>query len=264
MIQVIRPPAVAGTFYPQRPSELRSTIASLLADKKASTKTQPRGLIVPHAGYQYSGPVAATGFAQLMPFDESIRRVMVVGPAHHFGFLGLALPEANGFDTPLGRVPLDERSMERLLEFPQVKLSSRAHQAEHSLEVEVPFLQFVLPGGFELTPLIVGDAEGDAVADVMELFWRDPHALIVVSSDLSHYHDYQTACRVDGQTTRWIESLDGHPIGPDHACGFAAIRGLLRCAKKHGESVKAIDVRNSGDIAGVSDEVVGYGAFVAT
>lgn len=262
MLQLIRPAAVAGSFYPSDPDTLRSMIEGLLRENQSIATSRPKAIIVPHAGYLFSGPVAAKAYSQLTPYENSIKKILLLGPAHHVGFRGLAVSDANCFETPLGRIPVDVRGVERAFSLPQVCVSGRAHQAEHSLEVQLPFLQHLLPEGFEITPLVIGEAEAIEVAEVIEDCWGDPEALVVVSSDLSHYHDYDTACKLDRETSHWIEKLRWEKLQPDRACGFAAIRGLLRVARHHHATVKTMDVRNSGDTSGPRDEVVGYGAFV--
>ncbi len=187
---------------------------------------------------------------------------MLLGPAHHVGFRGLAVCDAEFFETPLGRVSVDMESVERISSLPQVHLFDKAHTVEHSLEVQLPFLQVALPQGFLLTPLAVGDASTQEVAEVLDALWDGPKSLLVVSSDLSHYHNYETARELDQETTRWIESLKPEKLGAEGACGYAGIRGLLACAEQRHLQVKALDVRNSGDTAGPRNEVVGYGAYV--
>jgi AmmeMemoRadiSam system protein B len=262
----VRSPVVAGFFYPSDPAELEAAVAGYLEAASAHAKSQPpqaapKALIAPHAGYVYSGPVAASVYARLSPVRARIERVVLLGPSHRMPLPGLAASGADVFLTPLGEVPVDRQAVERILRFPQVKLLEAAHEGEHSLEVQLPFLQRVLER-FSLVPLSVGDATPEEVDAVLEELWGGPETLIVVSSDLSHYHDYDTARKLDAQTTRSIEALDPVGLGPDSACGRVPARGLLLAARRHGLSVETVDLRNSGDTAGPRHEVVGYGAYV--
>lgn len=260
----IRPPAVAGMFYPREKETLRAAIAESFAAARTggeNAPAMPKAVIAPHAGYIYSGPVAASAYAHLAPLADAIRRVVLLGPSHHIGFPGLALPGADAFATPLGMVPVDRAAVTGLAGFNQVDVVPAAHAAEHSLEVHLPFLQTILDR-FTLVPLVVGDAAPDDVAAVLETLWNDPETLIVVSSDLSHYHDYDTARRMDAATSAAIEALDDARIGWDDACGRLAVCGLLRVARDRGLAARTVDLRNSGDTAGPRDRVVGYGAYV--
>jgi AmmeMemoRadiSam system protein B len=257
---------VAGFFYPSDPAELEAAVAGYLEAASAHAKSQPaqtppKALIAPHAGYVYSGPVAASVYARLAPVRARIERVVLLGPSHRVPLPGLAASGADVFLTPLGEVPVDRQAVERLLRFPQVKLLEAAHEGEHSLEVQLPFLQRVLER-FSLVPLSVGDATPEEVDAVLEELWGGPETLIVVSSDLSHYYDYDTARKLDAQTTQAIEALDPRGLGTDSACGRVPARGLLLAARRHGLSVETVDLRNSGDTAGPRHQVVGYGAYV--
>lgn len=259
----IRNPAVAGSFYPRDPVELRQTVERHLRDASSdSVQLRPKALIVPHAGYQYSGPVAASGYARLRAAGGSIRRVVLLGPAHRVPVQGLAAPRADTFATPLGPITIDHESIRAVQHLPQVLLDDTAHRMEHSLEVQLPFLQVVLPS-FSLVPFAVGDVSAECVAEVLTELWDGPETLIVVSSDLSHFHDYETARRLDEQTSQAIERLQWRDLQGDRACGYVALRGLLRRAAELGLSVRRVDLRNSGDTAGPRDRVVGYGAYVA-
>ncbi|HEY7841614.1 MAG TPA: AmmeMemoRadiSam system protein B [Gammaproteobacteria bacterium] len=254
-----RPPAVAGYFYPAEGTRLEATLAAMLAE--AGTEgAAPKALIAPHAGYVYSGPVAARAYALLAGARQRIRRVVLLGPAHRVYVRGLALPSVQRFDTPLGSVPLDEEAVRRLRALPQVEVSDTAHAAEHSLEVHVPFLQHLLDD-FTLVPLVVGEATPEEVAEVLQLLWGGEETLIVISTDLSHYHDYATARHIDAATSAAIERLDLESIGPEQACGCMPLRGLLHLCRKTGLRVRRLDLRNSGDTAGSRDRVVGYGAY---
>ena len=251
----IRPAAVAGLFYPGEPAALRALLAEQLAENPAQGPA-PKALIVPHAGYVYSGPVAARAYNLLPP---GVRRVVLLGPAHRVPLRGLALPTVSAFRTPLGDVPLDLEAMGSLGALPQVVRSDEAHRLEHSLEVHLPFLQMRL-GEFRLVPLVVGWASPAAVAEVLEHMWGGPETLVVVSSDLSHYHPYADAQRLDEDTARRIESLQ-LPLEGEQACGAHPLNGLLDLARAKHLSIARLDLRNSGDTAGSRDRVVGYGAW---
>jgi AmmeMemoRadiSam system protein B len=256
----IRRPAVAGLFYPADPVQLRLEIEGYLSEV-APAPAEPKAIIVPHAGYRYSGPVAATGYAQLASLRGRITRVVLLGPTHYVRFRGLAASSADAYATPLGLVPLDKPALAQALECPAVQVLDAAHLREHSLEVHLPFLQVVL-GAFQLVPLVVGQAEADETAEVLERLWGGPETLIVVSSDLSHYHDSAAARRLDAETCRLIESRCGEQLTEQSACGCRAIRGLLAIAARRSLPVTTLDLRNSGDTAGGRDRVVGYGAWL--
>jgi len=254
-----REPAVAGLFYPADRATLAQTVTDLLAGATARLGP-PKALIVPHAGYVYSGPVAASGYALLAPVRALIRRVVLLGPAHRVAFSGIALPSAATFTTPLGPVALDSAALADLRQLTGCRSNDQAHALEHSLEVHLPFLQQALDD-FTLVPLVVGEAEPAVVAAVLEQLWDGPETLIVVSSDLSHYHDYATAQALDGATTQAIEALDPARIGYGQACGRNPVNGLLEVARRRGLKVTTVDLRNSGDTSGSRDSVVGYGTY---
>lgn len=258
---VVRPPAVAGYFYPGNERDLRQSVTENLASAKtAGTPTAPKALVAPHAGYIYSGPTAAMAYTAIQANRDVITRVILLGPAHRVYVRGLALSSATHFSTPLGLVEIDQTAVASLKKLPQVLVSDAAHKQEHSLEVQLPFLQSILDQ-FTLVPLVVGEARPAEVAEVLELLWGGPETLVVISSDLSHYHDYQTARRIDAATTHAIENMQLESIGSEHACGCMPLRGLLKVARDHGLRVKTLDTRNSGDTAGTRDQVVGYGAY---
>jgi AmmeMemoRadiSam system protein B len=257
----IRSPAVAGTFYPADASRLRAAVEShLAAAGRPHPDRPPKAVIAPHAGYAYSGPVAGHAFASMSEGASQIRRIVVIGPAHFVPFRGIAVPGAEVFRTPLGDVPVDRDAIEMILDLPQVRAADRPHEPEHALEVELPFLQTVL-NDFSLVPLLVGDATPAAVAEVLSWLWGGAETWIVISSDLSHYHDYGTARRLDAGTAHKIEALDESGLGPYAACGHLPIAGLLIEAKRRAMQVERLDLRNSGDTAGPKDRVVGYGAW---
>ncbi|MDP1646490.1 MAG: AmmeMemoRadiSam system protein B [Thiobacillus sp.] len=256
----IRPAAVAGLFYPDSPIVLKQTLADLLANARAGAPSRPpKALIVPHAGYIYSGAVAASAYSQLGALRGRIRRVVLLGPTHRVYVRGLALPEADRFATPLGEVQLDREGMQQLSDLPQVIRSAAAHQMEHSLEVQLPFLQQML-GDFQLLPLAVGEATAAEVAEVLEKVWGGDETLIVISSDLSHFLPDAVARKVDGGTVDAILALDSH-LSHEQACGATPVNGLLLAARRHGLRAIKLDVRNSSDTAGDPERVVGYAAF---
>jgi AmmeMemoRadiSam system protein B/AmmeMemoRadiSam system protein A len=256
----IRRPAVAGLFYPADPGELRSVITRMLAQVTPDA-AEPKAIIVPHAGYVYSGPVAASAYARLASRRESIRRVVLLGPTHHVHFRGLAATSADAYATPLGTIPLDRQAIERALESDHVQTLDAAHLREHSLEVQLPFLQVTL-NRFELVPLVVGQSDGEQTAEVLERLWGGPETLIVISSDLSHYHDSAAAKQLDAETCRWIETKRGDLLTGERACGCRGISGLLTVAARRNLAVRTVDLRNSGETAGGKDRVVGYGAWL--
>ncbi len=255
----VRAAAVAGLFYPGTAQELDGALDDCF-DQCDKSRAAPKALIVPHAGYVYSGPVADCAFARLATARDSVTRVVLLGPAHRMAFPGLAASIASAFATPLGEVPVDAEAIDRIAGLPQVRLSDAPHHGEHSLEVQLPFLQRML-AGFALVPLVVGDATPEEVAEVIDALWGGPETLIVVSSDLSHYHGYDKARRLDAATSHAIEMLRPNDIGPEQACGRLPIQGLLRVIRDRGLGVTTLDLRNSGDVAGARAEVVGYGAW---
>lgn len=256
----VRNPAVAGLFYPDNPRELHALVSGYLAAVSTSGVV-PKAIIAPHAGYVYSGPIAASAYARLQPARGRVTRVVLLGPAHRVGFRGLALSSADYFLTPLGRITIDREAVDKISHLPQAYVMDAAHAQEHSLEVHLPFLQEVL-GEFSLVPLVVGDAEPGEVAEVLDLLWGGPETLIVISSDLSHYHDYKSAQKLDRATSQAIEQLRPEAIDYDSACGRNPVNGLLQVARQRGLKATTIDLRNSGDTAGSHDRVVGYGAYV--
>ncbi len=255
-----RRPAVAGLFYPAEPGVLQRTVQSLLDDvPPARSSRPPKAIIAPHAGYVYSGPVAASIYARLAPLRGRVTRVVLLGPTHRVAVRGLAHPGCRWFETPLGKVEIDQGELARLAALPQVVSSPAAHAQEHSLEVHLPFLQTVL-GGFTLVPLAVGHATAEEVAAVLDAVWGSEDTLIVVSSDLSHYLPYRQAQQVDRATADAILDLSTD-IDHDGACGATPVTGLALAARRHGLLPELVDLRNSGDTAGDRSRVVGYGSF---
>ena len=257
----VRPPAVAGLFYTGNPQRLRAEVAGLLAAAPAHAGGHAKALIAPHAGYVYSGRVAAIAFATLRDSAPGIERVVLIGPAHYVPVDGIAIPTATSYETPLGCVPVDHDAIAAITDLPFVLEADAAHAPEHALEVELPFLQTVLRR-FALVPLLVGHATPKHVAELLCRLWGGPETLIVVSSDLSHYHDYHTARRLDAATADAIERHDWGHLGPDNACGFLPIGGFLIDAARRGLRARRLSLCNSGDLAGVRNRVVGYGAWM--
>ena len=256
-----RDAAVAGLFYPDDPIVLQQQLDEFLCGEPR-LETSPKALIVPHAGYIYSGPIAASAYTQIIPIREQIQRVVLLGPAHRVGFRGLAASSAEYFSTPLGLVRVDRQAVDDILALPQVRVFDDAHTEEHSLEVQLPFLQAVLNKDFSLVPLVVGETEADEVAEVIEKLWGGAETLLVISSDLSHYQDYDTARRLDSATSAAIEQLNAQALDYQQACGRNPVSGLLLAARHHKLQAKTLDLRNSGDTAGSRERVVGYGAYV--
>jgi MEMO1 family protein len=255
----VRPAAVAGMFYPGVQRDLAQNLAQMLGAAAAPEGPVPKAVIAPHAGYIYSGPIAASVYALIAPARERITRVVLLGPTHRVAVRGLALPGVVAFTTPLGTVEIDLDAIEALRGLPQVVVSPQAHALEHSLEVHLPFLQTMLER-FMLVPLAVGDASPQEVAAVLDRLWGGPETLIVVSSDLSHYLPYAEAQAVDRATAQAILDF-ATDISHEQACGATPVTGLALVARQRGLKGKLIDLRNSGDTAGDRNRVVGYGSF---
>ena len=260
-LQGVRQPAVAGRFYPASPAALRKQ-ADQLIRQAGSAIEPPRGdvkaIIAPHAGFPYSGPIAGSAFASLRE-ATGVERVVIIGPSHYEAFAGVALPAAAAFDVPGGRLPVDVDAAAALLELDGVAFHPPAHDREHAIEVELPFV-FHLWGEVRIVPLVVGEASPEEVARVLEVVWGGPETRIVVSSDLSHFLPYAQAQAADAATAAIIESLEGRLTG-EQACGARAVAGMMRVARDRGFAVTRLDLRNSGDIAKDRDAVVGYGAW---
>lgn len=257
----IREPAVAGTFYPADPDLLHQQLTEMF-NKAANQTASPKAIIVPHAGYIYSGELAARAYGLLQSGRQRIKTVVLLGPAHRVYFRGIAAPDADAFETPLGSIPVDQHAIAGLLDkCPAVQRLPEAHREEHCLEVQLPFLQEVLDD-FNLIPLVVGDTSAGEVEKVIDYLWGDQGTLIVISSDLSHYHDYATAKDIDQQTARAIERLQPELLSGEMACGYLPVSGLLRAAQQRHINPERVGLCNSGDTAGSRDRVVGYGAWV--
>lgn len=259
----IRPPAVAGSFYPGRPGALTQTVRDYLAAAgpgESGPQNAPKAVIVPHAGYIYSGPVAASAYALLQPLAGRLRRAVLLGPAHTVYLRAIAVPRAEAFETPLGPLPVDRAALAAIADLPEVAADDGPHAREHCLEVQLPFLKLVL-GEVAIVPLVVGGAEPAAVARVLERLWGGPETLVVLSTDLSHYLAYDEARARDAETAAAVERLDGARLTPEDACGAHALAGLLAVAAARHMAVERLDLRTSGDTAGPRDRVVGYGAW---
>lgn len=252
--------AVSGMFYEADPGRLRQHVDALLAGVSPATTATPRGLIVPHAGYRYSGSTAAAAYGCLASAAGKIQRVALLGPAHRVYLQGMALPSDDAFATPLGSVPLDRGAMKQIASLPGVCVSDEAHRQEHSLEVQLPFLQQVL-GDFELVPIVVGHCPPRQVADVIDALWAMANTLLVVSTDLSHFHDYTTASRIDTATCERLLAREPDLNG-EQACGAAVLNGLMRSRQMQSLDITLLQRCNSGDTAGDRERVVGYGAFL--
>lgn len=260
----VRPAAVAGTFYPGRPETLARTVDEVLArapQPHRPDEPAPKAVIVPHAGYVYSGPVAATAYAHLVPWRDRIRRVVLLGPAHRVAVRSMAVSAADEWVTPLGTVAIDGEARDALAGVPGVVVDDAPHGPEHSLEVQVPFLQRVL-STFTLLPIVVGPARPEQVADVLDVVWGGDETLIVISTDLSHYLPYDAARERDASTIAAIAGGHEGAIGPHDACGAHPVKGMLVAARRHGLVIEPVDARSSGDTAGPRDRVVGYASFV--
>lgn len=250
--------AVAGLFYPADRATLERTVAELLASAPAGEGT-PKAIIAPHAGYQYSGPTAAHAYRLLESRRERIRRAVLIGPAHRVFLRGMAVPSVDALSTPLGDVPVDTEAVGQILALPGVEISDDAHANEHSLEVHLPFLQTVLDD-FRVVPIVVGACPAREVERLLEMLWGGDETLIVASSDLSHFHNYDDAREIDANTTARIEARET-TLDAEEACGAYALNGLLCAASTRNLDVRTLDVRNSGDTAGERGRVVGYGAY---
>lgn len=261
----VRPEAVAGMFYPRERDRLATMLDRLMAQAEPADAQAPdhapKAIIAPHAGYDFSGGLAARAYRRLAPARGTVSRIVLLGPCHRVPVRGLAATSAAAWRTPLGEVPIDRAALDSLADLPQVREHDDAHAREHSLEVHLPFLQKTL-GDFALVPFAVGSASAEEVAEVLERLWGGPETRIVISTDLSHFHDYDTARALDGRTAEAIERLDWRAVDTDQACGRVPLSGMLSLAERRGLSVDRVGLCSSGDTAGPRDRVVGYGAWV--
>lgn len=255
----VRQPAVAGTFYPAQAAELANSVTAHL-DSPLAWDIAAKALVVPHAGHVYSGAIAGAAYGSVRHLADRIERVVLLGPAHRVAFKGVAVPSADAHATPLGDIPVDWQGVAEALALPQVHISDAAFENEHSLEVHLPFLQQTL-GDFALVPLLVGDAKPEGVEQVLRKLWGGPETLIVISTDLSHFHDYASAQKLDASASSAIETFNVEGLNGELACGFRPLSGLLRAAQRLDLRPTTLDVRNSGDTAGDKSRVVGYGSY---
>ncbi len=264
---IIRPPAVAGTFYPNDADILRSEIDGLLDaalhSDAVSGDASPKAIIVPHAGLMFSGSLAALGFATVRALKDTIKRIVIIGPAHRMAFQGIALARADQFATPLGNMRCDLPALQKALALPHVQMLDDAHTLEHGLEIELPFIQrlFGEQSDIGIVPLLVSRCSPRQVHEVIEKLWGGPETLIVISSDLSHFHDYDTAKKMDNRTRAMIENFDAENIDTNDACGALPVAGMLIAARNRDMKIKTLGMRNSGDVTGDKSRVVGYGAW---
>jgi len=255
-----RTPAVAGLFYPADAEEVGAQVRRFISESSADQTPPPKALIAPHAGYIYSGPIAGSAYAQLEQVADRISRVVILAPAHRMAFRGLALSSADSFSTPLGDIEVDRTAIQGIADLPQVHLLDQAFDNEHSIEVHLPFLQETLTS-FRILPMLVSDARPEEVDEVLEHLWGGEETLILVSSDLSHYLDYDSARKMDAEASQAIEALRPEGLSYNHACGRTPVSGLLLAARRHRLTATTLDQRNSGDTAGPRNQVVGYGAY---
>lgn len=255
----IRPPAVAGLFYPDQPTQLRDMVSDYLAQAPIAAVASPKALIVPHAGYIYSGGIAGAAYSQVAQRRSQIRRVVLIGPSHRVHLQGMAVPKAEAFQTPLGVVPIDRELKALALAQSQVVEGDEPHAREHCLEVQLPFLQAVLDE-FSLLPVALGMVAAPAVASLLNAVWGGEETLVLVTSDLSHYLTYDAARQLDSQTIEAILRYDTRLTG-EQACGCIGINGLSHLARQRNLNIAEIARCNSGDTAGDRYRVVGYGAF---
>lgn len=257
----VREAAVAGRFYSGGGDVLRQEVDELLQAAATPDEPAPKAIIAPHAGFMFSGGVAATAYARLRPASRRIRRVVILGPSHFVPIRGIAASSAEWFETPLGRLRVDASGLATALDFPSVEVIDAAHAREHSIETQLPFIQRVLGDDVTIVPLVVGDATPSTVGQVLAALWGDDETAIAISSDLSHFHDDQSARSLDQATARTIEGLRGGELGPENACGFLPVAGLLWNAQRRDATVHNLELRTSADAGAPPDSVVGYGAF---
>jgi len=255
----VREPAVAGVFYPADPNQLTGLIDGFLSEM-TDPAAPPKAIIAPHAGYTYSGPIAASVYACLRPARETICRVVLIGPSHRVSFRGLAASSAEAFLTPLGAVKVDRACIHHLLQLKFVVIRDDAHLREHGLEVHLPFLQRMI-NEFSIVPLVFGDISYMRVADILRELWGGPETLIIISSDFSHYYPYNQARVLDHEAAQSILKLEPDSIRPEQACGRVGIQALVEVVREKGLHAELLDLRSSGDTSRNQDQVVGYGAF---
>jgi hypothetical protein len=253
----LRLPAAAGTFYPDDPAELTRLVDGLLREATASVEARPWGIVVPHAGYRYSGPVAATAYASAGVRAADVRRLLLLGPAHFVALEGCVVPAAAAWRTPLGEVPIDDELRADALAV-GCAMDDEPHAPEHAIEVQLPILQRIVGDALSILPIAVGATQPSEVAALLAGVEAD---LVVVSTDLSHYLDAEAARAADRRTAEAVVARDVEAIGPMDACGVFALRGAVAFARETGRPIRLLDIRTSGDTGGDPHRVVGYGAF---
>lgn len=258
---ILKEAAVSGQFYPSSPEQLANDVKAYIHQATTANEPPPEAIIAPHAGYIYSGPIAGSAYAPLAQLRNEIKQVAVLAPAHRVAVSGLALCNATHFETPLGVIPVSMSTVKALSDLPDVEFVDPAFAHEHAIEVQLPFLQETL-GEFELVPILVGLADPKLVERAIDMLWGEPSTMMVISSDLSHFLDYESAKAMDKQATQAIETLEYQALSNHHACGSLAIKGLLMSAQKRGLKARTVDLRNSGDTQGDKQRVVGYGAYL--
>ncbi|NRB10591.1 MAG: AmmeMemoRadiSam system protein B [Rickettsiaceae bacterium] len=260
-MSIIKKANVAGQFYPDNQQELSNMLKAFLGKDNQGYKFCPKALIVPHAGYIYSGAVAGFAYTKLFTIKDIIKQVIIFAPAHFFPFTGIATSSVDYFQTPLGDVKVNRDTLAKIADLTNIQILEQAYKGEHSLEVQLPFLQYILKE-FTITPLLIGSINYNAIATIMNLLWGDDSTLFIISSDLSHYHPYETAKKIDKETSQAILTKDIAAIKEGSACGRLAIQALLAVAIKKKLQIDLVDLRNSGDTSGSKDRVVGYGSYI--
>ncbi|MEY3220641.1 MAG: hypothetical protein RIT27_1998 [Pseudomonadota bacterium] len=255
----IRKPILAGFFYPDEPLFLIHTIEELLKEIPP-TDISPKALIVPHASYEYAGKIMATAYASLLKKHFQIKNVVLLGISHHTSFRGIAVTSKTAYLTPLGQIPVEESTVMKLLQYPQIIMFDEAHIKEHCLELQLPFLQVILQS-FSLIPLVVGDISSNNISEVLKILWGNQETLVIVTSNLSYYHHYNTAQQLDQMNATLIETLRWQDLKHDQTCSSPLMGGLLQVAQQKALTAKTFAICNSGDTIGTKDRVVGYGAF---
>ena len=260
-MNITRRQSAAGLFYPDDPHELRNEVDRQLREARHVRGDPPMAMILPHSGFAFSGGVAATGYWRLEQTRPTVRRVVILGPNHTATLDAIAVSTADEWETPLGRVPVAIDLRDVILDKVVVHASDRPHLTEHAIEVQLPFLKRVLNRGWTLLPLVVGDCKPESVAEVIDTCWSDD-TLVIVSTDLSHYHSYVEARHIDERTVEEIVTRSSNALGPRQACGFVPLRGLLASSSATNLTIEVLDTRNSGDTAGHDQRVVGYASIV--
>lgn len=259
----IRRSAVAGYFYPSNKEILIKQIKNFLENATLKFNYTPYALICPHAGYVYSGPIAGFSYKTLLPNKKNYKNIIILGPSHFEYVNGIAYISAEYFETPLGNAKVDLETLEKIKKLDFLVQNEDAHKKEHSIEVQIPFIQYIFQNDIPILPLAFGKISPEKIKILLETIWN-PETLIIISSDLSHYYDYDTAKKLDKQTSDAILNLDSDAIQYEQACGRIGIQGLLMFAKEKNWKAYLLDLRNSGDTSGSKTQVVGYGAWSFT